>query len=251
MRLPTMLPGQTELRLDLEKYSALTGVLRQGGKPAEGVFVSCQSTTIPNAIYSVASGPDGTYRFDRLAPDTYKVSATLGMPMSGMKFYAKQIDVPAGKTVSIDLAVEPGAVTLDVTLKAKNSPTVGVANVYLASGNVTATTGNELSLKMAAAGPGSSQWVIVRRGEPARFGEVVPGNYSICSIPYPVEVKGMAAMTYADRHGDSLLASCKQINVNPAPETQTATLVVELPPYQADTPPLGGSGSGSGSGSGP
>ena len=248
MRLPTLLPGQTELTLNLEKFSALTGVLRQGGKPAEGVFVSCQSTTIPGAIYSVASGPDGTYRFDRLAPDIYKVSATLGMPMSGMKFYSKQVEVPAGKEVSIDLAVEPGAVTVDVTLKAKNGA-VGVANVYLASGNISATTGNELGLKMAAAGPGASQWVIVRRGEPARFVEVVPGNYSICSVPYPAEVRGMAAMTYADRHGDTLLAFCKPINVGAAPETQAATLAVELPPYVADTPPPGG-GSGSGSGSG-
>ncbi|MBA3498832.1 MAG: carboxypeptidase regulatory-like domain-containing protein [Deltaproteobacteria bacterium] len=245
MRLPTMLPGQTELTLNLEKFSALTGVLRQGGKPAEGVFVSAQSTTLPNAIYSVASGPDGTYRFDRLAPDSYKVSATVGMPMTGMKFYSKQIDVPAGKTITIDLAVEPGAVTIDVTLKPK-SGTLGVAQVFIASGNITAATANELGLKMAAAGPGASQFVIVRRGEPARFSEVVPGNYSVCSIPYPSEVKGMAAMTYADRHGDSLLAFCRAINVNPAPETQTITLPVELPPYIADTPPPAGPGSGSG-----
>lgn len=246
MRLPTLLPGQTELVLNLEKFGALTGVLRQGGKPAEGVFVSCQSTTTPGAIYSVASGPDGSYRFDRLAPDIYKVSATLGMPMSGMKFYSKQVEVPPGKEVAIDLAVEPGAVTLDVTLKAKTG-TVGVANVYLVSGTVTAATANELGLVMAAAGPGASQWVIVRRGEPARFAEVVPGTYSICAVPYPAEVRGMAAMTYAERHGDSLLASCKPINVNPAPDTQAATLVVTLPPFIPDAPPPGG-GSGSGSG---
>lgn len=248
MRLPTVMPGQTELTLHLEKFGALSGVMRQGGKPAEGVFVSCQSTTTPGAIYSVASGPDGTYRFDRLAPDVYKVSATLGMPMSGMKFYSKQIEVPSGKEVTIDLAVEPGAVTVDVTLKAKNGA-VGVANVWLASGNITATTANELGLKMAAAGPGASQWVIVRRGEPARFGEVVPGNYSVCAMPYPAEVKGMAAMTYADRHGDTLLAFCRPVNVSAAPDTQSVVVTVELPPHVADTPPPGpGSGSGSGSG---
>ena len=246
VRLPTMLPGQTDLTLTLEKFGALTGVLRQGGKPAEGVFVSCQSTTIPGAIYSVASGPDGSYRFDRLAPDVYKVSATLGMPMSGMKFYSKQVEVPSGKEVTIDLAVEPGAVTLDVQLKAKTGAVV-IANVYLASGNITATTGSELSLKMAAQPPGSSQWVIVRRGEPARFTEVVPGNYSVCAIPYPAEVKGMAAMTYADRHGDTLMAFCKPYTVG-AGQTQATLLDVELPPFVPDSPPGGGSGSGSGSG---
>src|SRR5262249_33157639 len=59
LRLPTVMPGQTELTLNLEKFGALAGVLRQDGKPIEGVFVSCQSTTTPGALYSVASGPDG------------------------------------------------------------------------------------------------------------------------------------------------------------------------------------------------
>lgn len=247
MRLPTMLPGQGELVLTLEAFGALTGVLRQGGKPAEGVFVSAQSTTIPGAIYSVASGSDGAYRFDRLAPDSYKVSATLGMPMSGMKFYSKNVVVPPGKEIAIDLTVEPGTITFDVTLKAKAGE-LGVAQAYLATGNVSASTGNELALKMAAAGPGASQWVIVRRGEPARFVDVVPGNYSMCAIPYPAEVRGMAAITYGERHGDTLLAFCKPVSIRPSPDTQSGTLLVELSPYVGDMP-RPGSGSGSGSGS--
>jgi uncharacterized GH25 family protein len=249
LRLPTVLPGQTELTLVLEKFGSLTGVLRQGGKPAEGVFVSCQSTTTPGAVYSVASGPDGTYRFDKLAPDIYKVSATLGMPMTGMRFYSKQVEVPPGKSVSIDLAVEPGTVTLDVTLAARQGK-VGVANVYIANSSITAKTQSELSLKMAAAGPGASQWVIVRNGEPARFAEVAAGTYSACAVPYPAEVKGMAAMGYAERHGDSLLAFCKPLTVGAAPDAQAATMPVDLPPFIPDAPPGGGSGSGSGSGSG-
>src|SRR5262249_30909551 len=114
LRVPTDMPGQGELVLELQVFGALSGVLRQNAKPVEGVFVTCQSTTTPNAMYSVASGPDGGYRFDKLAPDTYKVSATVGMPMMGMRFYSKQVDVPSGKEVVVDLAVEPGQITLDV-----------------------------------------------------------------------------------------------------------------------------------------
>ncbi len=250
MRLPTVLPGQTELTLTLEHFGSLSGVLRQAGKPVEGVFVSCQSTTTPGAIYSVASGPDGSYRFDALAPDVYKVSATVGMPMTGMRFYSKQIEVPSGRQVTIDLAVEPGTVTLDVTVVPKLGK-LGVANVYVASGAITAKTASELALKMAAAGPGASQWVIVRNGEPARFGEVAAGAYSVCVVPFPSEVRGMGAMGYAERHGDTLAAFCKPVTVAPAPDAQTAQIPVELPPFIQDTPPGGGSGgSGSGSGSG-
>jgi hypothetical protein len=248
LRLPTVMPGQTELTLVLEPFGSLAGVLRQAGKPIEGVFVTCQSTTTPGALYSVSSGADGAYRFDRLAPDVYKVSATVGMPMTGMRFYSQQIAVPSGKAVTIDLVVDPGAVTVDVTVAARGGK-VGVANVYITTASITAKTSNELGLKMAAAGPGASQWVIVRNGEPARFGEVAAGAYSACVVPYPLEVKGMAAMGYAERHGDTLPAFCKPVRVHAAPDTQGTTVPVELPPFISDTPPAG-SGSGSGSGSG-
>ena len=244
LRLPGEMPGQTELTLELAKFGALSGVLRQGGTPAEGVFVSCQSTTTPGALYSVASGPDGAYRFDKLAPDVYKVSATLGMPMMGMRFYSKQIEVPSGKEVTIDLAVEPGAVTLAVTARATNGA-FGVGNAWLASGAIVARTATDLSLRMAAAGPGASQWIIIRNGEPAVFKEIVPGAYTACVVPFPAEVKGRAAMGYMERHGDKLPAFCKQLTIAAAPTAQNAEVVVELPPFVPDAPPPG-SGSGSG-----
>ncbi|MBL0220441.1 MAG: carboxypeptidase regulatory-like domain-containing protein [Myxococcales bacterium] len=249
LRLPTEMPGQTELTLELQAFGALSGVLRQGGKPAEGVFVSAQSTTTPGALYNVASGPDGTYRFDKLAPDVYKVSATLGMPMMGMRFYSKQIAVPSGKEVTIDLAVEPGAVTLNVAPKPKAGELV-VASVWLTTGVIAVKTASELSLRMAAAGPGASQWVILRSGEPAAFKEVVPGQYSACVVPFPSEVRGMAAMGYSERHGDKLPAYCKVVTVNASPTTQTTEVLVEIPAMIPDPPPSGGGSGGGGSGSG-
>jgi hypothetical protein len=243
MRIPTDMPGQGDLVLELQPYGALSGVMRQGGKPVEGIFVSCQSTTTPGAIYAVASGADGAYRYDKLAPDTYKVSATLGMPMAGMKFYSKQVDVPPGTEVKIDLAVDPGAVTFDVT-PVPSKGMLGVASVWLVTGQVTAATAQELSLKMAAAGPGASQWVIIRQGEPAEFTEVAPGSYSACVVPFPVEVKGMGTMGYAERHGDKLQAYCKVAAVQAAPDKQGVSVPVEIPPFIPDSPQGSGSGSG-------
>jgi len=253
VRLPTDIPGQSEPVPPMQKFGALKGVLRVGGKPTEGVFVSCQSTTTPGAIYAVASGPDGAYRYDKLAPDTYKISATVGMPMMGMKFYSKEIAVPSGKEVTIDLTADPGTVTLAVTAVAKSGK-VGVANAFITTGVVAARTQTDLGLKMAASGPSSSQWVIIRNGEPAKFNEVIPGAYSVCIVPFPAEVQGMAAMGYADRHSDSLPAYCQQVRVQPQPATQNANVSVELPAFEADQSGSGGgsgSAAGSGSGSGP
>lgn len=242
MRVPTDMPGQSELVLEIQKFGSIKGVLRVQGKPAEGVLVSCQSTTAPGAMYGVASGPDGAYRYDRLAPDTYKVSATVGMPMMGMKFYSKEVVVPPGKEVTVDLAVEPGAVTLNVQPVAKSGK-LGVASAILISGVISARTANELQLRTAGAGQSAMQWVIIRAGEPAKFAEIMPGLYSACVVPFPSEVQGMAAMGYVDRHGDSLPAFCQQVRVNAQPETQTATVSVDIPPFVPDP----GSGSGSGS----
>jgi len=246
LRVPSQMPGQTELTLELQPFGALSGVLRQGSKPAEGVFVSAQSTSTPGSLYNVASGPDGTYRFDKLAPDTYKVSATLGMPMTGMKFYSKQVDVPSGKEITVDLSVEPGTVALSITAK-PSAGQLGVANVWLTSGVLSAATAAELSLRMAAMGPGASQWVIVRNGEPARFADVASGSYTACVVPFPAEVRGMQAMGYAERHGDELRAFCKPVSVGAAPAAQSAEILVEIP-AKIEEPPPPGTGSGSGPG---
>lgn len=242
-------PGQEELKVIIVPYGSLAGVLRQGGKPAEGVFVTAQSTTIPGSLYSVASGADGAYRFDKLAPDEYKVSATLGMPMMGMRFYSKVVVVKSGGETTVDLTVAVGTVTLQATPVAKNG-TFGVGSVWLVSGVLAATTSRELSYRMAGAGAGASQWQILARGGAATFPELVPGPYTVCVVPLPAEIRGMGSMDYMEKHGDVLPTYCKQIAVAAAPATQAVDVSVEIPAMIGEAPG-GGRGSGSGgSGSG-
>lgn len=240
LRLPTAMPDQTQLVLTLEATGSLAGVLRQGGKPTEGMMVACQPTSSPGSTYTVTTGPDGGYRFDRLAPGTYNVSATVGMPMTGLHFYSKQVEVPAGQQVTLDLDIDPGSLTLSVTLTPRTG-TVGMAIVWLLSGSISATSNNDLAIKVATAGPAASQWMLASMAT-AKFSTVSPGAYSICAIPFPVEVKGMMVMMgYRERHGDSLPAFCKPVSLQPAPEQQAATIAVEIPPFVSDGPTGSGS----------
>ncbi len=243
LRLPTGAPGQTELTLVLQPFGSLTGTLRQSGTPATGVMVTCQSTSTPGALYTVAAGADGTYRFDRLAPDVYKVSATLRTARIGMRYYSQQTAVPSGQQVTLDLTVDPGTVALTVTITTATGA-IGTASAWLASGQVTAKTMTELQLKMAAAGPGASVRLGVMNGEPASFTDLAPGPYSVCVTPLPLEVQGFSALGYMTQHSDTLATFCQSVTVAPSPDTQTAAMTVALPPYIAS-----GSGSGSGSGS--
>jgi protocatechuate 3,4-dioxygenase beta subunit len=229
-------PSAGTLTLALEPFGALSGKLMQGGSPAEGVIVSAQATTTPGALFNVASGPDGSYRFDKLAPEVYKVSATLGMPMMGMKFYSKQVTVVSGKDTVVDLAIEQGAVSLAVTPTPKTGA-VGVASVTIVSGVIAATSARDLQLRLAAAGAGSSQWAILVNGGAATFSDMVPGNYTACAVPFPSEVQGMAAMGYVDRNGDRLPVYCKQVVVAPQPAQQAVEVPVEIPPFVPEEPP--------------
>jgi uncharacterized GH25 family protein len=233
LRIPSDMQGQGSLVLELQPFGALSGVVRQGGKPLEGVAVTCQSTTTPGAAYAVASGPDGSFRYDRLAPDTYKVSATVGRPLSGMKYYSQQVVVASGQEAKVDLAVEPGAITLAVTAQ-PSTGTLGVASAWLLGGAITAKTESELRLMAAGAASGNSQRISIHGTQPAAFTDVNPSTYTACVVPLPVEVQGMAALAYMDRHGDSLPAYCQPVAVQAAPATQTVVVPVEIPPFVAD-----------------
>ena len=231
-------PAQTALVLELLPYGSIAGTVHQDAA-APTTAVTAQSTTTPGAVYMVTAGGDGAFRFDRLAPDTYKVSATLGSPRRGLKQYSKQVDVPAGKEATVALSVELGTVTLAVTPTAGKP--VGIVVGYLATGMITGATAQALSLALAAAGPGSSQIAIARPGSPAEFDAVVPGSYTACLVALPTELGGGGgAQGYLGAHASALPAVCQPLQIAPSPTTQALSIAVAIPPMI----PGGGGGSG-------
>ena len=233
----------TQLTLTLLPYGSISGTLHQD-TTAAGVGVTAQSTSTPGAVYVVQAGTDGMYSFDRLAPDTYKVSATLGSPRRGMHFYSKQVDVPPSANVEVDLSVDSGSVTVEATPTAA-SATVGVAIGWLASATLNATTDQALSLQLAAAGAGNSQMAIARSG-PATFTDVSAGQYSVCIVTMPLQVQGMQAVGYLARHANALASVCIPVIVADAPATQAVNVPVTIPALIPD-PAITGSTPGTGS----
>ncbi|MGE5183966.1 MAG: hypothetical protein ACM31C_17970, partial [Acidobacteriota bacterium] len=229
LRVPEDAQEQTALQLELLAYGAVSGVLRQGGQPAASLAVTAQSTTTPGAVYLVMSGADGAYRFDRLAPDTYKVSATLGNLRRGVRQYSQQVDLPPGGEVKVDLTADGGTVTLDVTPVAAKGP-LGMTLSYLVTGAITAATAGQLSLALAAQGPGATQMTIARGGQPAAFTELAPGAYTACVVPLPSDLRGGAAIAYEQEHASQLEAFCAAATVAPTPPQQALQLPVEVPP---------------------
>lgn len=229
-------PAEQALVITLEPFGSLSGVVTQGGQIVEGNIVNVQSTTAPGAMYGVASGADGAFRLDRLAPDTYKVSAMTGMnPMRGMGFFSKTVTVTSGQEVKIDVSIDEGPITLSATPTAAGDPQIsGMA--WIASGEVTASTAKELSIKLANQGVGFSNFTIAMPGQPAMFRKIRGGDYTVCVLPLPTEItaRGMQAMGYARDHGDELPAFCKPVTVTATPNDQSMTIAVEPPPVLPD-----------------
>jgi hypothetical protein len=234
VRLQRGVSDEKAVVLNLAGFGSLVGKATDAAGPAAETIITAQSTSAGMAMYSVATGPDGTYRFDKLAPDTYKVSAMLGMPMRGMTFHSTQATVASGQEVRADLTVVKGDVTLTVTAKAMNGDFKG-GFAWLVSGVVAATNGRDLQARMSAQAGGTSSLGIMFGGRPATYKEVVPGGYTVCASAIPAEVAGgPQAMTYLERHGDDMPVFCKPVMVAPQPKEQQAELTVEIPPFIAD-----------------
>ncbi len=223
----------TGLQIQLEPFGALSGTVVSGGKPAEDVRVSAGSQTVPSVIYGVATGPDGKFRFDRLAPDTYKVSAIGGGGMmAGMGFHSKVVTVSSGQTAKVDLVLDLGPVTLLVSPKATNQDKAGFCFVNYVQGDVTAATARELELAIAQVPEGRSGFSFTVGGNPARIEALEPGGYTVCATAFPSEVSGMSdTMAYSEREGDNLKVYCQKVTVAAQPAEQNVEIPVEVPAF--------------------
>lgn len=229
-------PDELALVLNLSGYGVLTGTVRDDSGPAENTIVTAQSVNTPNAMYSVASGDDGAFRFDKLAPDVYKVSAMLGSPMRGMSFYSKQVTVggEGSPPATVDLAVEKGAVTLTLHISAKAGEMKG-GFAWLISGSVAPKTIDDLNLITAKLPESQSTFGFLFGGRPVTYDNLRAGMFTACAALMPGEISDMQqGMTYFDRHGDDLPVTCKPVRVLDTPPQQSVDLVVPLPPFIAD-----------------
>jgi protocatechuate 3,4-dioxygenase beta subunit len=242
--IPITIPGTTEsamnVQLALVPLGALEGTVTSGDAPASRLVVTAQPKTGPKTMFSVITGPDGSYRFDRLAADTYVVSVMLGAdPMRGLGFHSRTVKVAPGPATRIDLAVAAGDVTLVVTPVVPGG-TVSFALVEsLAGAHAPRRYGDLEQLAMARDG-GSSSFGMSFGGRPVRIERLAPGVHTVCAAPYPTEVGMLEGEEYMLREGDNLPVFCKTLTITPRPAEQTLELEVAIPPYvpaPPDDPP--------------
>jgi hypothetical protein len=230
----------TGVELVLSAFGSLEGVVRKGGAPAAEVIVNAASVTAPSVFFGVSSGPDGKFRFDRLAPDTYKVSAMTGRnPMRGFGFHPKVVKVESEKTATVELGIDAGEITLQIALRDTGGAVLNFSVVQIIAGPVTATSARELALAVGASEAFSAQSFAIR-GAPASIPNLSPGKFTACAVPYPPQVQGMGGVIdYMQREGDNLAIYCRPVDVKASPIEQSMEIEVKVPAF---VPPPDGAG---------
>ena len=218
LRVPTDMPGQGELVLELQKFGALSGVLRAGRQAGRGRVRELPVDDDAGRDLRVASGPDGAYRYDKLAPDTYKVSATRRHADDGHEVLleaGRRAVGQGGHDRSRGRARQRHARRHAGRRRAGK---LGVASVWVATGVIAARTATDLSLTHGRGGP---RRVAVgdhpRRASPRsspRSRRAATPRASCRSRP---RSRAWRAMGYVERHGDKLPAFCQPIRVASRP----------------------------------
>jgi hypothetical protein len=223
VRVPASNDSST-IDLVLASPGAIEGTITRGGQPLPRFQVTASSHPVTNsANFVVMTDADGHYRFDRLVPGDYLVTATGGMhPIAGVTQTARfDVDLPA---TTVDIVV---------TLHDQAGEAVRMAEVHLVPGALAADVAYAIHAAEARLTGGFSAFNIVAEGRPARIRRVPPGDYTLCTVPYPAELRGLdpaEVAQFLDSQARNLPAYCRPLPVAAQPAEQPITFDVRLPP---------------------
>jgi hypothetical protein len=213
--------------LVLAAFCSLDGTVTQDGQPSANTVVTAAPQGTPDVTFTITTGPDGTFRFDRLAPDTYRVSAVGRGGGRGVGLHTAVVTLAAGQNGHVQLSFDTAGVTLLVTAQAPDG-TAAPSMIYVVQGAIAATTAKALRLAVSQSSA-SYTFVGFAGGRPARAQNVAPGQYTACAVPVPKSAQGPGAFGYLLQNSDKLAAFCTAHTVTADPPEQSVAIPVTVP----------------------
>lgn len=235
-----------DIDLIVTPLGSLEGLVTRGKKPAEGVTVNASPLAMANGSnLVVTTGPDGRYRFDRLAEDTYVVSAMTGMsPLAGMSLNGVEVIVTQGETARADLELPEEPVTLEVTIALPDGSHAPLAEVIVVAGSVESSTAKNIHDHVENTHGGFSSFNLVITPRPTKVNNLQPGDYTVCAIVFPEGMNKSSTpevMAFIESNLDELPSHCTTVTLGPEPE-QKVTVQATYPPDPGDAGDAGGAG---------
>lgn len=230
IQIPAQAKALSDVQMIILPPASVSGKVLVEGMPTASIRVSAQSQTSPGANYSVRSGPDGVYKFERLAPDTYLVSASIGdNPRDGMGMHSVAADVEAGANLTLDLPISLGSIDLEINLQPTQGE-AGFTRIHVVQGALKATSLQELDAALAGRQGGFAAMAFSPDGSPTTVEGLMPDTYSVCVVPFPRELAGPRQIfPYMREYGERLAVSCTNLEVADSPDEQQVAIPMTVP----------------------
>jgi uncharacterized GH25 family protein len=224
--------GDTSVTVDLvvRASGALEGKVTAGGKPLPEAVVMATPQQAARGTFMVQSGEDGSYRYDKLSPDTYRVTAMRRAGMLGASMHSKVVTVEAETTARVDLEVPASGISVVMAAKPPAGVTLSTAQLFLVSGTFRAPNAEVFTERFGELGAGATHQGFMMKGKPHTFENVEPGSYSACAIPIPGDLNSPADMLKVQENLDKLLVACQPVTIAASPTAQEIAVEVPAPP---------------------
>ncbi|MEO8705200.1 MAG: carboxypeptidase regulatory-like domain-containing protein [Kofleriaceae bacterium] len=211
--------------LTLRGFGSIVGKVTMKGQPQDGVTIS-ESTKGGGAQAQFGKTDDaGNFTLAKVTEGTHVLQA-MQTKMMSMKSTTVTVNVTAGAPTRVTIEIPVGQITLAVNIKALASNKVDAAQVFLFAGAIAPQNAKQLTDNFFQGGAaGMKFWF--GEGKPApEFEEVVPGDYSVCTIPITGNMMDPAFQQKLQANMQLLKVYCKQVKVLAAPLKQAVEHVV-------------------------
>jgi uncharacterized GH25 family protein len=217
--LPVAIPAGVEpppITLTLLECGSIAGRVTKNGKPVSHVMIGAGWPE-----YGVAeTNEDGEFVLSRLPAGPVVLRFHLSTELSGV--HQRTVNVEAGKRTDVTVDIPTGTIKLAVTVKPKPGHEVAGAKLFLVLGTATFDTYAQLSARLfpVASWEGDPN-------RPATFERIVPGDYTVCTMPLAWSPSDDKQMKRVRRDRAAVKVYCTPVRVQPAPLEQM--LAVEVP----------------------
>lgn len=210
------------LALTLHGYGSVAGVVTYKGKPLAQTGIT--AAIKGGAALMAQTNDAGEFTFDKV-PEGRVQLTVMRMQMMKMHSHVSEATVVAGQKTQANIAIVPGQLSAQITIKPLAGAKVDAAQVFAIKGVVAVANGEELTKRALDGSLGESAmqfWLGGAAGLPT-FADLDAGTYSICTIPITGSLTDSKLMSRIQENLALLKVYCKQINLAASPALQSFT----------------------------